>query len=351
MMKLQGIGVLFAGGRGLPALAQAWNGDGYAPTLWPVAEKDVGVPVYAIADEDLAAAGLARQARRADRFCKIALAAARDALHDAGLAEMDESARLRTGLVVGSALGPHVTTFRFLDDILTYGDREVSPTAFSHSVHNAAASYLAATYGLRGPTLTLTDFHFSLPYALLVAQGWLAGGRCDRVLAGTVDELGSVMAFLSRSLLRFPADGRLPSMQFGERPAAVPGEAGVFLALERCAGPGAYGDLSVAVPDPRAAARGVAREVFLDANGLLRDETPYGALRDRLTADGAVCRSAVDRFGSVPSGLSLHVAAAALALQGRLRDTGPVARVDCVKLNGRGQCGRVGLEKENHVGH
>ncbi len=44
---------------------------------------------------------------------------------------------------MATAFGPHVTTFNFLDDILDHGDAAVSPTTFSNSVHNAAASYIA----------------------------------------------------------------------------------------------------------------------------------------------------------------------------------------------------------------
>ena len=332
-MHLQGIGLVFCGGRGTAALEQRLAAPWLPPVPLPVPERDTAVPAYAIPAEALADKTALKAMRRADRFGKMATLAAWDAWHDAGFAELDEPALARTGIVLGSALGPHVTTFRFLDDILAFGDAEVSPTAFSHSVHNAAASYIATRLGIRGPCLTVTDFHFSLPYALLQAQAWIADGRCDRALVGTADELGTVMAYIARHKMRIPDDGHIRPDTFASRPAAVPGEAAVFFALAAEPASRAYGRIeAVALPDPDPAPPPADR-LYYDANGLLADEAPYRDLCERAKESGAACRSLADRFGSVPSGFSLHLAAAALAL----KQPAPPNRVACLKLNGRRQ--------------
>jgi 3-oxoacyl-[acyl-carrier-protein] synthase II len=131
--------------------------------------------------------------RRADDLIKMAVLAAYDAFVDSGL---DNSAKDNLGLILATAFGPHVTTFRFLDEILDYGDANVSPTLFSHSVHNAANSYISSNLGIHGPTLTLTNFSASFYQALLVAQSWLNEGRCENILVGSVEQYGKEMEYI-----------------------------------------------------------------------------------------------------------------------------------------------------------
>lgn len=182
MMHLRGLGIISPFGRGLEGLRAALRG-GPAPSA---ADGFLRVPEPVLKDPVLA-----KEARRAGRFERMAVLAGLDALAEAGLrapAPPD-----RTGLIVATALGPHVATFRFLDDLVAFNPGEVSPTLFSHSVHNAAASYLSLLAGLRGPTLTLTRFSFAFHEALGLAQAWLEQDRCEQVLVGVADELGSVM--------------------------------------------------------------------------------------------------------------------------------------------------------------
>jgi hypothetical protein len=157
--------------------------------------------------------------RRADRFVRMAVIAALDAWTEARQAAGDVPAE-DVGLILASGLGSHVRAFRFLDGILDFGDGAALPTDFSHSLHGAASAYITELLALRGPSLTLTDFEDGVARALLMAQLWLAGGRCQRVLVGAVEELGDVLLYCAGRLLD---DAHL-----------VPGEGAVFLAL----GPG-----------------------------------------------------------------------------------------------------------------
>lgn len=181
-MHIHGIGIISSVGRGIEAhrsaltsCPQPMTGDG----LYRVQEKDLKDPLWA------------KEARRAGRFDRMAILAGLDALKDAGINLDAHSSTV--GLILATGLGPHVTTFRFLDDMINFKERDVSPTLFSHSVHNAAASYLSLLAGVRGPTLTVTNFSSAFPGALGLAQAWLQQKRCDYVLVGVVDELGAVM--------------------------------------------------------------------------------------------------------------------------------------------------------------
>lgn len=131
--------------------------------------------------------------RRADDLSKMAVFAAYAAYVDSGL---NDDAKDNLGLILSTAFGPHVTTFRFLDEILDYGDGNVSPTLFSHSVHNAANAYISSNLGIHGPTLTLTNFSQSFYQGLLVAQSWLDEGRCKNVLVGSLEQYGKEMGYI-----------------------------------------------------------------------------------------------------------------------------------------------------------
>ena len=135
--------------------------------------------------------------RRADDFSKMATLAAHNAFMDSGL---KEETKVSLGVILSTAFGPHVTTFKFLDDILDYGDANVSPTLFSHSVHNAANSYISSNLGIFGPTLTLTDFSKSFYQALLVAQSWLEEKRCEHILVGYVEQHGKEIDYILSSI-------------------------------------------------------------------------------------------------------------------------------------------------------
>ena len=150
---------------------EALAGDVVAPGA---GERQLGV----------AALSQSQAPRRASRFCKLALLAVRR------LAGQPWPERL--GLIVGTALGPHESTSQVHNDMMDFGDAEVSPTAFSHSVHNVAAAYIAQTFGIRGPCLTVTDFEDAQERCRQLAGCWLAEDMCDGVLVVLVDEMGFV---------------------------------------------------------------------------------------------------------------------------------------------------------------
>jgi 3-oxoacyl-[acyl-carrier-protein] synthase II len=175
--------------------------------------------------------------RRADRFAKMTALAALDAWTRAAHACSDIPLD-RVGLIVATGFGPHPRGFKFLDGILDCGDAAALPTDFSHSVHNAAASYVSELLALRGPTLTITDFEVAFEHAVQLAQCWLADGFCDRVLVGVAEELGDVMLHCAARMT--------------DR-AITPGEGAAFFVLARPDIPG------IATLDVRThAARGVA---------------------------------------------------------------------------------------------
>ncbi len=306
-VAVRGLGILFTRGRGVDALARAVD-EGWRPPVAVAASFAPGghSPAYPV---DLQAHGerdVLRRLRRADRFTLLAAVAARDAFIDANLGSASPE---RIGLVVATALGPHVTTFRFLDEILTHGDQGGSAITFSHSVHNAAASYIATLLGLQGPAMTVAQTDFAFHEGLILAAAWLATGRCDHVLVGAVDELGEVMRYISHRKCPPPTDGRLRPLSFSATPQTVPGEGSFFFLLSRPDTLARYGRLEAALSSGRPPAE--PGWLMIDADGLSCDESVYA---HRLPPEeGGVSYMAL--CGGMFTGSAFHTAVAAAMIR------------------------------------
>lgn len=321
-MHLTGLGTIFAGGRGVDALAQSLTSGWRPPEYRDAPGRPDPLPVYAVPAAAMNDPATLGKARRADRFTRLALLAASDAWQDSGMATGTPPDRL--GVVVATGLGPHVTTFGFLDGILDFGEAAASPTAFSHSVHNAAAAYIATTLQVRGPTLTLAHFHFAFHEALRTASCWLAEDRCDAVLVVAVDELGSVLEHVCSRLLVPAPDGRIQPFACSAPPVSAPGEGSVCLVLTRNRTPASYAQIQCGAGVPPAdpdtqKASGSLR--FLDACGWAADERAY---RTTVPA-GARVASYTPLLGSGFLASAFHAAVSALMLKRQTCYACPVA--------------------------
>ena len=318
-MNVAGIGVVFARGRGIDHYEEALRQEWVPPCRIELpSAPDTSLPVYHVAQETIMDKAVLRGIRRADRFSKMAVLAAWDAVRDSGIAFDDNGSSL--GIIIATAFGPHGTTFRFLDDILDYGDANVSPTVFSHSVHNAAASYIASVLGTRGPTLTLTQFAFSFHQAVILAESWLNEGRCNYVLVGSVDECGTVMEYICSRKLRIADDGKIRPFDFSASPLAVPGEGSVFFLATRGQCPKRYCEVSGVFSNGKSVEEDQPDMYILDADGMAGDERGY---RDTAALDVPVAGYS-PVFGSTMTGSAFHCAAGALMLRKQFRYACPV---------------------------
>lgn len=169
-----------------------------------------------------------RALRRIDHFSRLALLGAFQAMADARLDAVDLN---RLGVVIGSGYGALKTTFNFLDSVLEDGDTCASPTAFSNSVHNAAAAHISMQLKITGPSLTLSQFDQSLVSGLISAQQWLAENRVDAVLLGVVDEYCSVLGYCWERYFGVQDTGPMSPLDFAKMSATV-GEGAAFFLLQ-----------------------------------------------------------------------------------------------------------------------
>ena len=303
MIQIRSTGIVCTRGRGLLPLEAALEAGWNPPVEKEDSDPNTRVPAFHLPDGVLQDRAIMGKMRRADRLSKMATLAACDAWAQAGLSALDPR---RVGVLLATGLGPHARTFRFLDGILDFGDCAVSPTDFSHSVHNAAAAYITARLQTHGPVQTLTDFDFAFHHVLQLAGCWLHEGRCDAVLAGAADELGAVMLHVCAHMLDIPADGCPRPLAFSDAPSVVPGEGAVFFVLTRPEG-GCISPLVCVLPG---AATG-ADMTIADAGGMSGPESAYLDIARR----ASVVANYTPVFGSMMTGAAFHCASAARMIE------------------------------------
>jgi 3-oxoacyl-[acyl-carrier-protein] synthase II len=313
-IAIQGMGVVGAFGCGAPALIGALSSGNRSITLGPAPflPDRPEWPVYRADTSELGRFIPARRLRRMDHYSKMGLLGALLALEDSG-AEPD---RNRLGIIVATGHGAARTTFKYQDSIIDGGDIGSSPTLFSHSVHNAAAANISILLGIRGPSLTVSQFELSVASALLTATLWLAEGRVDAVLFGSIDEYCDVMGYCSARA--YDKDGfprRMQPLELGLQ-SAIAGEGAAFFLLSRdTSAPDRYGHIrdvrTGMIPDAPVAPSGEV--IILGADG----EKACGSGYRKLLPPAAPVAAYTPLYGSFPSSQAFDLAVAALCRSGK----------------------------------
>ncbi len=140
--------------------------------------------------------------RRMSRLSTMVSLACQEALEGAGLNV--EEARDAIGFVFGTGYGELDTTSRMFQAGL---EKNMSPTLFHNSVHNAPMGYAGIITGIRGPSLTVSDGHISGESALVQAAGMIAGGVVPVLAAGAGDERYAFPLFEDPGQKSAPGEG------------------------------------------------------------------------------------------------------------------------------------------------
>ncbi len=122
-----------------------------------------------------------KEARRSDRFSQFALAAAAEALAQAG--DLG-TAPVRTGVLVGTGIGGIITNEDQIVNRHVKGDRRVSPFLVPMMMPNAAAASVSMRYGFQGPCEATVTACAAGTHSITNALHMIRSGRCTAVLAG-----------------------------------------------------------------------------------------------------------------------------------------------------------------------
>ncbi|PYC79485.1 3-oxoacyl-ACP synthase [Streptomyces tateyamensis] len=233
-LAVTGLGLVTPAGSGVAA---SWQGVLDArPTAAPDPEL-AGLPVgLSCRVAGPAGAPGVRQPWRLDRATHFALAAAREAVADAGLDPRGWDGA-RVAVVLGSAAGGVGSYERAVERYRAQGPGAVSALALPAFLPNMAAGQLALDLGITGPVLHTATACASGASALHTAALLLHAGACDLALAGGTDAMVTpvcVSGFARmKALSRNPDPARAARPFDAERDGFVIGEGAGFLVLER----------------------------------------------------------------------------------------------------------------------
>jgi 3-oxoacyl-[acyl-carrier-protein] synthase II len=137
-----------------------------------------------------------KKARHLDPFCHFAVAAADEAVRDAGLVpeEMPEEARDRVAIVFGSGIGGFQTMREQVEELVTKGVRRISPFFIPMIIPDMASGVLSIRYGFRGPNHCVVSACATGNHSLADGLLLIKSGQADAVVCGgseaSVSELG-----------------------------------------------------------------------------------------------------------------------------------------------------------------
>ncbi len=124
-----------------------------------------------------------KEARRMDRFCQLAMAAAVQAVEDAML-QPEQRDKERVGVVVSSGIGGMLTYENEVRKLIEKGPRRVSPFFIPMMISDIAAGQISMRFGFQGPNYATTSACASSANALVDALRLIQRGEADVVLAG-----------------------------------------------------------------------------------------------------------------------------------------------------------------------
>jgi 3-oxoacyl-[acyl-carrier-protein] synthase II len=133
-----------------------------------------------------------KEARKMARFTQLAVAAAAQALTDAGLMgdATPEGKRPvksnpdRTGIVIGNGIGGFEVVAESYKKLFDSGPKRMLPLTVPMMIPNEAAGNISMMFGTRGPAFTQVTACASGTDALGQALDVIRAGRCDVVIAG-----------------------------------------------------------------------------------------------------------------------------------------------------------------------
>lgn len=165
--------------------------DGYrSRVVARVADFDPGPPLPALPNE------------RLDRYALFALAAAREALADSGLA-LEREDPYRVGVTMGAGMGGMMMgEEEFARLYRTLRPGRVHPNLIPMITLNSASGAVAIALGAKGPNLTTSTACSSSAHAIGQALGLIRTGQADVVVAGGADASITPLSFAGFCALR-----------------------------------------------------------------------------------------------------------------------------------------------------
>ena len=256
----------------------------------------------------------AKEARRQARFSQLAVAAAGQAIKDAGL-DMEKEDRERVGVVLGNGAGAFDTIEENARTLVEKGGMRISPYFISMMLPNMAAANVSRLYGAKGYTSTVVTACAAGTQGIGEATEVIRRGAADVVLGGGteagISQLGQGGFNVIRALSRNNEDPSKASRPFdGLRDGFVPAEGAGVLILESLEHAQRRGARILA----EVAGEGVSSDAFHQVQPDETGEGPARAIRWAL-ADAGITSADVDYINAHGTSTQINDAVETLAIK------------------------------------
>ncbi len=176
-----------------------------------------------------------KAARRMEQFCQFAVAAAGEAISDAGL-NMEEEDPYRVGCSVGSGVGSLQAIEREYGRLLEKGPSRVGPLFVPLMISNMAAGNVSIQFGLKGKSINVVTACATGTHSIGEAFRTIQYGDADVMIAGGTESAVtpiSIAGFSSLTALSDSTDPARCSLPFDrDRSGFVMGEGAGIAVLE-----------------------------------------------------------------------------------------------------------------------
>ena len=150
--------------------------------------------------------------KRNDRFIQYGLIAAKMAIQDAGLDDLSDEAKLRTGVSVGSGIGGLETIYEGSLTINSKETKKLSPFFIPSSLVNLLSGQISIKYGFKGPNHSVVTACATGAHSIGDSSEMIKRGAADVMVAG-----GSEAAVCKLGIAGFCA-ARSLSTSYNEKP-------------------------------------------------------------------------------------------------------------------------------------
>jgi 3-oxoacyl-[acyl-carrier-protein] synthase II len=125
-----------------------------------------------------------KEQRKVDEFILYGMAAATEAVRDAGWTPADEESRLRTGVMIGSGIGGLQSIAETAVLLKERGPRRVSPFFIPGALINLVSGQVSIRYGFKGPNHAVVTACSTGAHAIGDAARLIQWGDADVMVAG-----------------------------------------------------------------------------------------------------------------------------------------------------------------------
>ena len=150
--------------------------------------------------------------KRNDRFIQYGLLAAKMAIEDAGIANLSDNQKLKTGVSVGSGIGGLETIYEGSLTINNKHPRKLSPFFIPSSLVNLLSGQISIKYGFKGPNHSVVTACATGAHSIGDSSEMIKRGAADIMIAG-----GSEAAVCRLGIAGFCA-ARSLSTSFNDEP-------------------------------------------------------------------------------------------------------------------------------------